>query len=140
MKKISVLVLVMLLIVQMTAFASPAASTITIDVVQTGENIDVTAIVAGAQEVPERMTIQIFPTVNTEVSTGSSQVTFTVNTMVYMEETSNVATVENGYKYAVTTIHPDNIFSIRNVLKDDFKKVGSKEFKRGPREIYFKSF
>lgn len=48
--------------------------------------------------------------------------------------------VENGYKYAVTTIHPDNIFSIRNVLKDDFKKVGSKEFKRGPREIYFKSF
>lgn len=45
-----------------------------------------------------------------------------------------------GYKHAVSTIHPDNIFSIRNVLEDEFKEVGFKEFKRGPRKIYTKTF
>ena len=44
----------------------------------------------------------------------------------------------NGYLYAVSTIHPDNIFSIVNFLKDDFKLFDTKEFKRGIRNIYYK--
>ncbi len=43
-----------------------------------------------------------------------------------------------GYLYAVSTIHPDNIYSIVNFLKDDFKLVDTKEFKRGIRNIYYK--
>ena len=43
-----------------------------------------------------------------------------------------------GYKYAVGTIHPDNIFSINNLIKDDFIKIGQKELKRGLRNIYIK--
>lgn len=46
--------------------------------------------------------------------------------------------INNNYKYAVGTIHPDNIYSIRNLIKDDFKLVNFKEFKRGPRNIYIK--
>ena len=44
----------------------------------------------------------------------------------------------NNYQYAVSTIHPDNYFSINNFLKDDFKLIDTKEFKRGIRNIYFK--
>ncbi len=47
-------------------------------------------------------------------------------------------TIDNEYKYAVTTIHPDNIYSINNFIKDDFKIVNQKEFKRGKRNIYLK--
>lgn len=43
-----------------------------------------------------------------------------------------------GYKYAVTTIHPDNLFSINNFIKDGFLLKDTKEFKRGIRNIYFK--
>lgn len=45
-----------------------------------------------------------------------------------------------GYKYAVGTIHPNNIYSINNLLKDDFKLVGTKEFTRGIRNIYLKRY
>ena len=45
-----------------------------------------------------------------------------------------------GYKYAATTVHPDNIYSIRNLLKDNFEYKGTKEFKRGTRNIYFKEY
>ncbi len=43
-----------------------------------------------------------------------------------------------GYKYAVSTIHPDNIYSINNLVKNNFKLVDTKEFKRGIRNIYLK--
>lgn len=43
-----------------------------------------------------------------------------------------------GYKYAIGTIHPDNIYSINNLLADEFKLIGTKEFKRGIRNIYLK--
>lgn len=43
-----------------------------------------------------------------------------------------------GYKYAVATIHPDNIYSINNFLKDNFCKTNEKVFKRGLRNIYLK--
>jgi GNAT superfamily N-acetyltransferase len=43
-----------------------------------------------------------------------------------------------GYKYVMTTVHPDNIFSSRNMVKNGMKKVSQKVFKRGPRDIYFK--
>ena len=46
--------------------------------------------------------------------------------------------LDNGYKYASSTIHPDNIFSINNFIKDDFEQIGFREFSRGPRNIYFK--
>lgn len=42
------------------------------------------------------------------------------------------------YKYAVGTIHPDNIYSINNLLKDDFKYIKQKEFARGTRNLYIK--
>ncbi len=44
----------------------------------------------------------------------------------------------NNKKYAVSTIHPDNIYSINSFLKDDFKLIDTKEFSRGIRNIYFK--
>ena len=43
-----------------------------------------------------------------------------------------------GYKYAVSTIHPDNIYSINNLMKDNFVKIDQKNFKRGIRNIYLK--
>lgn len=43
-----------------------------------------------------------------------------------------------NYKYAASTIHPDNTYSINNLLKDNFKYISTKEFKRGTRNIYFK--
>ncbi len=43
-----------------------------------------------------------------------------------------------GYNYAVSTIHPDNNYSIVNFIKDDFKLMSTKEFKRGIRNIYYK--
>ena len=43
-----------------------------------------------------------------------------------------------GYKYVMTTVHPDNVFSSRNMIKYGMKKVSQKVFKRGPRDIYFK--
>lgn len=43
-----------------------------------------------------------------------------------------------GYKYVMTTVHPDNVFSSRNIVKNGMKKVSQKVFKRGPRDIYFK--
>lgn len=48
--------------------------------------------------------------------------------------------IKLGYKYAVGTIHPDNIYSITNLLKDDFKLIGTKEFTRGIRNIYLKKY
>ena len=44
-----------------------------------------------------------------------------------------------GYKYAAGTIHPDNIYSINNLLKDNFEKINQKVLKRGIRNIYFKN-
>ena len=48
--------------------------------------------------------------------------------------------IEKGYKYAASTVHPDNIFSINNLLKDGFEKTDQKEFERGIRNIYVKEF
>ena len=45
---------------------------------------------------------------------------------------------ELGYKYAVGTVHPDNIYSINNFSKDKFIFFNRKEFKRGIRDIYLK--
>lgn len=41
-----------------------------------------------------------------------------------------------GYKYAITTVHPDNIYSINNLIKDNFEHKNTKELKRGIRNIY----
>lgn len=46
--------------------------------------------------------------------------------------------VNFGYKYAVSTIHPDNIYSINNLLKDNFEYKNTKNLKRGVRNIYLK--
>ena len=43
-----------------------------------------------------------------------------------------------GYKTAVRTINSDNIYSINNLIKDDFILTGSRNFKRGTRNIYVK--
>lgn len=44
----------------------------------------------------------------------------------------------NGFKFAAGTIYPDNVYSINNLVKDDFKMVGTKEFSRGMRNIYLR--
>ena len=46
--------------------------------------------------------------------------------------------ISNKYKYAISTIHPDNIYSINNLIKDKFEYKNKKEFKRGTRNIYLK--
>jgi len=43
-----------------------------------------------------------------------------------------------GYKYAVTTVHPDNKHCIRNMEKHGFTCIGTQEFSRGIRNIYKK--
>lgn len=45
-----------------------------------------------------------------------------------------------GYKYAASTVHPDNVFSIKNIEKDNFILQSVKEFKRGLRNIYLKKY
>ena len=45
-----------------------------------------------------------------------------------------------GYKYAVGTIHPDNKYSINNLVKAGFELKGIRTFKRGVRNIYLKEF
>lgn len=56
----------------------------------------------------------------------------------YMLEDLDRVSKKLGYKYAVTTIHPENIYSINNLTKHGFKQIGRGEFKRGPRNIYCK--
>lgn len=43
-----------------------------------------------------------------------------------------------GYINAMATIHPDNIYSINNFIKDDFEFISQKEYKRGLRNKYLK--
>ena len=45
---------------------------------------------------------------------------------------------EQNYKYAISTIHPDNTYSIRNFVNNNFEILGSIELKRGPRNVYRK--
>lgn len=48
--------------------------------------------------------------------------------------------LQQGFKYAVCTVHPDNIYSINNLLKDGFKLINQKDLERGIRNIYLKEF
>ena len=43
-----------------------------------------------------------------------------------------------GFKHQMTTVHPDNIYCSRNMEKHGMKKISLKQFKRGPRNIYYK--
>lgn len=43
-----------------------------------------------------------------------------------------------GYAHAAVTIHPDNLYSINNALKANFKYHLTKDFTRGTRNIYYK--
>ena len=43
-----------------------------------------------------------------------------------------------GLKYVVGTVHPDNIYSVNNFIKNGYKEISRKEFKRGLRSVYFK--
>lgn len=43
-----------------------------------------------------------------------------------------------GYNFVASTIHPDNIYSINNLINDGFKYIDTKEFSRGIRNIYLK--
>lgn len=45
---------------------------------------------------------------------------------------------ENGYQYAITTVHPDNIYSSNNLKLDKFHCFRTKSLPRGIREIYIK--
>ncbi|MBQ2872613.1 MAG: hypothetical protein IJE89_01275 [Bacilli bacterium] len=48
--------------------------------------------------------------------------------------------IKLGYKYAIGTIHPDNTYSIRNLLQDNFKLLGTRKFTRGIRNIYIRKY
>ena len=56
----------------------------------------------------------------------------------YMNERCDRLCRELGYQYAVTTVHPDNTYSIHNIESCGFQYVGEKEFSRGRRKIYQK--
>ncbi len=43
-----------------------------------------------------------------------------------------------GYKYVMTTIHPDNVYCRQNMEEYGLKQVAQKVFKRGIRNVYFK--
>lgn len=43
-----------------------------------------------------------------------------------------------NYKYAISTIHPDNVYSIHNFSKNDFEQIGIIHLNRGIRGIFFK--
>lgn len=43
-----------------------------------------------------------------------------------------------GYEHVVTTIHPDNVYSIQNIEDSGFTFVKSRYFSRGKRNIYTK--
>lgn len=53
-------------------------------------------------------------------------------------ETLELISKKRNYKYVLGTVHPDNIFSINNLLKSGFIKIGEVVLKRGPRNIYRK--
>lgn len=55
-----------------------------------------------------------------------------------MLKTLDEFALELGYKYAIVTVHQDNIYSIINILKDNFELILTKEFTRGIRNIYLK--
>ena len=59
-----------------------------------------------------------------------------INLDKYIEYREDVKSKD--YKTATGTIHPDNIYSINNLIKDGFILTGSRSFKRGPRNIYVK--
>lgn len=46
--------------------------------------------------------------------------------------------LKGGYKYAISTVHPDNIYSINNLVKDKFINIDNINLKRGKRNIYLK--
>ena len=58
--------------------------------------------------------------------------------MMQMLEMFDQYLVSIGYKYSMTTVHPDNIYCARNIMKNGLEKVSQKTFKRGIRNIYFK--
>lgn len=43
-----------------------------------------------------------------------------------------------GFRYALATISHSNIYSVNNLLKDDFKLVGCVKLDRGERNVYLK--
>lgn len=57
------------------------------------------------------------------------------NIINYLQQFSK----DMGYKYALATVHPDNIYSKANFLKTNFEILGEVEFKRGKRIILRKS-
>lgn len=48
--------------------------------------------------------------------------------------------IKRGYKLEVATVAPENYFSYDNFIKDGFSFIGTKNFSRGVRNIYTKSF
>lgn len=51
---------------------------------------------------------------------------------------ANKFALSNGYKFALSTVHPDNFYSINNLLKNNFEYKGEKTLKRGIRNVYLK--
>jgi hypothetical protein len=47
--------------------------------------------------------------------------------------------LEKGFKSGLATVDPDNIYSIRNLLKNDFENVARVELKRGTRDVLRKN-
>lgn len=60
------------------------------------------------------------------------------NLQLQMLEKINKLSLKKGYKYVVTTVHPENNYSINNLLKSGFVLIGTRKFNRGVRNIYLK--
>ena len=53
----------------------------------------------------------------------------------YLEKTS----AQMGYRHALGTVDPENIYSIRNLIKNGFEIVARVELKRGTRDVLRKN-
>ncbi len=48
--------------------------------------------------------------------------------------------IDLGYKHGLGTVHPDNIYSLNNLIKCDFRDVAHVDLSRGPRDVLRKEF
>lgn len=60
--------------------------------------------------------------------------------MMQMLNVLNDYALNNNLEYMETKIHPDNIYSINNFLKEDYELVDSYISSDGPRNVYLKKY
>ena len=62
------------------------------------------------------------------------------NLQLQMLRTLDKYSMDQGFKYALCKVHPDNIYAIDNIEKDDFILKKRKNLDIGLRHIYIKEY